>query len=168
MPPSNNLIVADTGPLIALARLEQLELLPALFSQVLLTPMILAECEARPDRGEGLAIRAAVDAGRFDLAAPSVDLPVWGLDPGETSAIALALAKDAGVLIDDKAGRRVAHHLGVAVIGTAGLLVLAKRKGHLSSVRPHLEALTASGYFLGAGVLADALHLAGESAGRIP
>ena len=57
---------------------------------------------------------------------------------------------------------RVADHLGVPVIGTAGVLVLAKRKCHLAQVRPHPEALIASGYFRGARVLADALFLSGE------
>ena len=70
MPPSNKLVVADTGPLIALARLELLALLPELFDQVLLTPTVLNECEAKSDCGEGVAIRAAVDAGRLELIAP--------------------------------------------------------------------------------------------------
>lgn len=162
MPTSNRLVVADTGPLIALARLELLELLPALFQQVYLTPTVLSECEAKPDCGEGVRIRLAVDAGRLELLAPREALPRWGIDPAETSAIALALEQGAGVLMDDKAGRSVAMQLGVKVIGTAGVLVLAKRRGRLAGVRTHLDALIASGYFLGANVVAEALRMAEE------
>ncbi len=162
MPTSNRLVVADTGPLIALARLELLELLPALFHRVFLTPIVLVECEAKPDCGEGARIRGAVDAGRLELLSPHEALPVWGLDPGESSAIALALEQNTGVLMDDKAGRSVAMQLGVKVIGTAGVLVLAKRRGRLASVRSHLDALIASGYFLGANVVAQALRMAQE------
>lgn len=156
------LIVADTGPLIALARIEQLDLLSALFQQVLLTPTVLAECEARPDRGEGRAIRHALTAGRFELLAPRDALPVLGLDPGETSALALALEHDAGVLMDDKAGRAVARRLGIAVIGSVGVLVLAKRNGLLPDVRPLLEALIEGGYFLAPDIVNEALRLADE------
>ena len=53
----NKLVVADAGPLIALARLGSLALLPGLFSQALVTPQVLAECEARHDRDEGAAVQ---------------------------------------------------------------------------------------------------------------
>ncbi len=156
------LIVADTGPLLALARIGQLGLLSALFQQVLLTPTVLAECEARPDRGEGRDIRDALAAGCFELLAPRDALPVLGIDPGETSALALALEHGAGVLMDDKAGRAVARQLGIAVIGSVGVLVLAKRKGLLPGVRPLLEALVEGGYFLGPELVKEAMRLADE------
>lgn len=162
MPPSNKRVVADTGPLIAFARLELLEVLTGLFRQVSLTPTVLMECEAKPDRGEGAVIRGAVDARRLLLLAPNADPPAWGIDPGETSAIALALEHGAGVLMDDKAGRNVALRLGLPAIGTAGVLVLAKRKGLVVSVRSSLEALIASGYYLGENVVAEALRMAAE------
>ena len=158
----NRLIVADTGPLIALARVEQLDVLPALFQRVLLTPIVLAECEARPDRGEGHHIRAALEAGCFALQAPRDALPELGIDPGETSALALALEHSASVLMDDKAGRSVARQLGVSVIGTVGVLVLAKRRGLLSRLHPLLESPMASGYFLTPNQVNEALRLAGE------
>ena len=85
-----------------------------------------------------------------------------GIDPGETSAIALAQALGAGVLMDDKAGCAVAKQLGIAVIGTAGVLVLAKRRGLLPKVRPLLDALIESGYFSGSNVVNEALRLSGE------
>lgn len=157
----NRLVVADTGPLIALARIGRLDLLPTLFQQVLLTPTILDECEAKPDRGEGREIRAALASKRFQLLAPGATLPL-GIDPGETSAIALAQELGAGVLMDDKAGRTVAKQLGIAVIGTAGVLVLAKRRGLLPKVRPLLDALIESGYFLGSNVVNEALRLSDE------
>lgn len=157
-----DIVVADTGPLIALARIESLALPRALFSRVLLTPVVLAECMAKPSRGEGALIQAALEAGHLQLfEAPDAD-PDWNIDAGEASSIALALANNFGVLIDDKAGRNLAHRLACPVLGTAGLLALAKRKGHVQKIRPLLVALTESGYFLGETVIQDALRLAGE------
>jgi predicted nucleic acid-binding protein len=148
--------------LIALARLDLLVLLPAVFQAALLTPEVLAECEARPDRNEGEAVRKAIRAGSLRLRVPKESAPAWGVDPGESSAMKLALETGAGVLMDDRAGRAVAGRLGLDVIGTAGLLVLAKRRGHIATVQAHLSFLVDSGYFLAPGVVAEALRLAHE------
>ncbi len=161
MTPSNRLVVADAGPLIALARLEQLAL-PAKLFRVMVTSTVLAECEVKPDCDEGLAIRNAVDRRLFRLIdAPDIDC-AWGIDAGEASAIAVALEVGGGVLIDDKAGRAVASRLGCPLLGTVGVLVLGKRKGLVAEVRPLLDRLRQSGYFLGDALVVDALRLAGE------
>ena len=98
----------------------------------------------------------------MQLQTPRAALPALGLDAGETSAIALALEVEARLLIDNKAGRTVARRLNIGVIGTAGVLALAKRQGVIATVRPVLDALIASGYFLGPDVVAQVPHAAGE------
>jgi uncharacterized protein len=162
LPPSAKVVVVDAGPLIALARLALLGLPDRVLGTVLLTPTVLAECEARPDRGEGLAIRGALNQGLFQLADSPPLEHSWSIDAGEASAIALAVSRGAGVLIDDKAGRSVAAQFGCSIIGTAGVLVLAKRLGLVTAVGFLLHRLRESGYFLGDAVMADALRLANE------
>ena len=66
------------------------------------------------------------------------------------------------VLLDDRLARRVALQLGLPVVGTLGVLIAAKRRGLLERVRPGLQRLRASGYFLSDAVFAEALRLAGE------
>ena len=105
MPRSTDLIVADTGPLIALSRVMPLSVFPDIFGQVWLTKTVLAECTARPDRPEGAAILAAVAEGSLQIRPDIPDSLDWDLDPGEASAIAAALALQARVLIDDRAGQ---------------------------------------------------------------
>lgn len=155
-------IVADTGPLIALSRIGRLSVLPVLFTRTLVTETVLAECLARPDRPEGAAISAALDAGQLTLEADVVDNGEWSLDAGEATVISAALARRTGILMDDRAGRRVAGILGIPVIGILGVLVLAKRRGLLPSIRPPVEQLAESGYYLANQVIDDALRLAGE------
>lgn len=63
------------------------------------------------------------------------------LQRGEAEAIALAEELGADLLIDEKAGRKVAIRLGLRVTGVVGLLVEAKHKGHIPAVLPMLERL---------------------------
>lgn len=61
------------------------------------------------------------------------------LDLGEASAIALAIEeKDSLLIIDELKGRKFAEQLGLNFTGTLGLLILAKQKGILASIKPAL------------------------------
>jgi hypothetical protein len=70
-----------------------------------------------------------------------------GLGLGESETISLALEKGADfVVLDDKPARRLAAAIGLAVIGTVGILMRAKEKGLVQAVRPHLDALRARSF----------------------
>jgi predicted nucleic acid-binding protein len=51
-------------------------------------------------------------------------------------------------IIDDKAARRCAKTLGIKTLGTGGLIVLAKRRGIIKSVRYGLDKLRQSGLWI--------------------
>lgn len=158
------IVIADAGPLIAYARLQQLQLLAELFERVMVTDEVFTECTCRPDFAETRVIqeafknqllqRCSTPPSNFELA--------LHVDAGEASAIAVAIELSCGVLMDDKAGRRMAKNLGVPAIGTVGVLVLAKQKQLISAVKPLLDQLTLSGYFLGDDLIASTLLTAGE------
>ena len=159
----NKLVIADAGPLIAFARLHQLGLLPQIFGRVLVTDIVFAECAGRADFLESPLIREAVANKQLELCtAPDFSAYTQKIDAGEASAIAVAIEYGCGVLMDDKAGRAMAKNAAVPVIGTVGVLVLAKRKGLVPLVKPLLENLIASGYFLSKKIIAAALAAAGE------
>jgi predicted nucleic acid-binding protein len=162
--PSVEVVVADAGPLIALARLDALPLLSALFARVWVTETVLAECVAGGERSESKNIRAAVAADQLHVRPAPTGQPAWAVDAGEASASATALELRAGVVMDDRAGRRLAARMGLPVVGVLGVLVLAKRAWRVSEIRPLVQALTDSGYYLAGSVVDQALALAGESA----
>lgn len=157
-------VIADAGPLIAFARLGQLELLRQVFAQVLVTEEVFAECTCRPDFPETLPIQEATHKKLLQrCTAPPVQFELaLHIDAGEASAIAAAADWGCGVLMDDKAGRRMARNFGVPSIGTVGVLVLAKQQQRLTALKPLLDQLTSSGYFLGDSLIASALALVGE------
>lgn len=156
-------VVSDAGPLISLGRLDLLALLPQLFAQVQVPTAVLEECMARPDNADTLRIQAALDQGGL-VVCDAVPIVRDGLDPGECAAIGRALQIGAGLLADDHAARQCALELGLDIIGTLGVLVLAKRAGYVPAIRPLVERLRAGGQRLSHAAVSQALAAANEAA----
>jgi predicted nucleic acid-binding protein len=157
-------LVADTGPLLALARIDALALPSRLFARVLVPARVAAECNARPDATDCIRVREAIGAGLLHVspADEPAPPPSPGLGGGEHAVIEEAAARAAIALLDDKAARRAAHQRQVRVLGTVGLLRLAKARGLVPAVRPLLTALSASGYFLSPALVEAVLRAENE------
>ena len=86
------------------------------------------------------------------------------LDEGEAEAIAFACEIGADVvLLDERDARREAERLGLAVLGTVGILLWAKRSGCLASLREALDALRTQAKFrIGPSLYDRVLQEAGE------
>ena len=145
--------VADSSPLIALHQTGRLELIEALFSQVLIPEAVAWE------------ISPSVGAPRRWMRVHPVPLhldPILAeakLDPGETEAIALAMEKRATVVVlDDRSARIAAERLGLNVIGTLGVLLLAHRNGLIDNIRTELDALLATGFYVSGSLYARSLE----------
>ena len=172
-------VVADAGPLIGLARIQQLQLLRDLFQQVWITPVIAAEIGLAQsmeqsavfpgsDRlheacGQGWLQIATEPAGTANTYQPLNP----GVDAGEASAISYAMQQTAAdtqvlLLIDDRCGRAEARRQGLSIIGTAAVLVLAKGRGLVPACAPLLNALRSEGYYLSDSIVAAVLDQAGE------
>lgn len=79
---------------------------------------------------------------------PLVSLLRLELDEGEAEAIALSCEGSAEpILLDEKNARRIAQRLGLAVLGTVGILIWAKRAGLIPNLREQLDALQSQGKF---------------------
>jgi len=168
---SRSVVIADAGPLIALARIDSLGLPRALFGRVSITRAVRDEILPAGHRFPDAELLARTLAeGWIEVAddPPDDREPINpGIDAGEASAIQLAChRRDAGaavlLVIDDRAGRLEAKSQSIALIGTAALIGLAKTQGLIPAARPLLERLTQTGYFIGPTVLAVALAAAGE------
>jgi hypothetical protein len=167
-PPSDRepVVVTDTGPLIALARSNDLGLLEKLFGEIIVPKSVCQElCLGQPLPGNA-PLNAAFSKTdrRFRVeAAPEIDpLLAEVLDPGEAEAIAIAASQHRLLLIDERKGRRVARNQGVRIIGTGRVLIAAKKYGHLENVRDPLDRLRSCGYRLSDALCREILELAGE------
>ncbi|MEQ8541423.1 MAG: DUF3368 domain-containing protein [Coleofasciculus sp. D1-CHI-01] len=94
----------------------------------------------------------------------AVEIAIAGLDEGEKLAIALAatFTEDIVLVLDDRAGRRVAQQLGLTTTGSIGVLLRLKEKGAIENVGVLLTDMRERGYWLSDQVIEVAKRLAGE------
>jgi predicted nucleic acid-binding protein len=85
------------------------------------------------------------------------------IDKGESSALALALeTPDSTLILDDYKARKIAERLGIPFTGTIGVIIKAKRKGIIPSIKPFLEKIKETDFRLSADIELQALKEACE------
>jgi predicted nucleic acid-binding protein len=144
--------VCDSSPLIGLHAINRLELLPVLFHEVMIPPAVAHEIQsfALPSWARIVPLPAA------SLIVPN------GLGAGESDAIRLAHHLNETIVLDDEAARRFARASGLNVIGVLGLLLSAKQRGIIESVRKEMDALADASFHISPRVYRDLLRSAGE------
>jgi uncharacterized protein len=145
--------VTDSTCLIGLGRIQRLDILPQVFSPVIISPAVQAE--------------VGISTSWITVQAPQSIMTVAALetqlDDGEAEAIALALElDDVFIILDDLSARRVSKQLNLKVIGTVGMLLRAKEQKVISEIKPLLTALNAADFRISEAIIQNALRLAGE------
>jgi len=153
-------VVSNTTPLINLAGIGLLDLLPRLYGVIWIPEQVADEFNEGAQTGDpnikGLPWITVITPA-------AIDPLVKGLGVGEAAAISLARTSHArAVLLDEKRGRRIAEQLQLPVVGTLGVLVAAKQEGLISSVQPALQKMIAQGRRLSPNLIAHVLRAAGE------
>jgi len=125
-------VVSDTSPLNYLILIEADGLLPRLFSEVLIPPLVAEEL-TRSHAPERVRVWLEASPPWLHIKSPSLPPRSLNLDAGETQAI--LLAQELGILsllIDERKGFYVAESLGLEPIGLLGILELSASKGWIS------------------------------------
>lgn len=156
--------IVNASPLILLSRAGYLDLLRAVRQNVLVPEAVLEEVRAK---GSGDVSVDAIQLSPWLHAIPTPVVPpsvsVLSLGAGEAAVIASALERSGALaVLDDRVGRRAADTLGIPVVGTAGIVLVAKRRNQIAACRPVLEALVAAGMYISGRTLAALLTRAGE------
>ena len=88
----------------------------------------------------------------------------WDLGRGESRVLSYGLRHDEWTaVVDDGAARRCAKGLDISVVGTLGVLVIAKRIGQLETVRPVVEDLERAGLHVSQDLIDHVLRMVGEA-----
>lgn len=160
------MIVADSGPLINLARIGRFDLLRALYTTLVIPQAVYREVVVRGNGQPGS--QEVAQAGWICIGnvtdALAVAVLATVLNQGEAEAIVLAKELSAAeLLIDERQGRRIAQVLGLRVKGTLGILLRAKQCGLIPALRDELDNLIRQGAWISQRVYDTVLQAAGEA-----
>ena len=147
-----NVIISDTSCLVLLKNINQLELLQKVFSEITITEEVYSEFGNELPDWIKVVNTPTIEENLIRL-----------LDLGEASSISFALnSKNSLLIIDEAKGRKAAKNLGINIIGTLGIFVLAKEKGLVQEVKPLLERVKTTNFRFSKSVEASILKMAGE------
>ena len=140
-------VVSDTSPFSYLIQIDCEDLLPALYGRVLIPRAVFEEMS---NPGTPASVRTWLTHIPEWLlirdARPISDPNLEQVDLGERQAIQLALDEHADALIiDDRAGARLAARFGLEVTGTLGVLLEAANRG-LVDLETALQKLQATAF----------------------
>ena len=160
------LIVADTGPIVILAKLDHLHILAKLYAEIHIPETVLREATYLTHRVDAQRIKRFIGGQIKVVSDLTEDDPAYlnrGLDAGETQAISLAKQAHCPVLMDEKRGRSVAKSEKVDVLGTVGLLLKAKQAQLIPAISPLLDKMLENDYRLSPNLIERAKYLAEET-----
>jgi predicted nucleic acid-binding protein len=156
------IVVSNSSPLIALARIGQLDLLSSFYKRILVPAEVHHEVTLV---GRGLPGAEEVrNAGWIEVVPresqpdPLLALACHSLGAGERGAILLAkcLRTDL-VLLDERKARRTARKAGLTIMGCLGVLEAAARRGLAVDLRQAYIDLLQQGIRFDIGLLQDSL-----------
>ena len=149
-------IVCDTSPLLLFARADRLGLLPALYQRVVVPGAVLQEVNVQADEpARQIQVHVQQDVfQRKEARGKSLDAVGENMGRGERAAIALARELDAELVVlddeqlDDEQGRTEARRHGLSITGSIGILIEAKERDVIASMRRELDRLVEEGLWI--------------------
>jgi len=155
-------IVADSSALIALSICHQLNLLENLFDEVHVPASVYREVNV-PNKPESKQLIEFLKDKKMDIELSSYIISTPRLGKGELEAMALYKKLNADYLLtDDKQARKTAEYNNIKIIGSIGILILAKRQGLIQAVKPSLDAIYHSYTYISEALYQHVLEVVNE------
>jgi predicted nucleic acid-binding protein len=153
-------IVSDAGPLIVLLKTNKLSILQEIFKKIVVPTAVYQEITEKEQERvifEGINWIEMRDVTKADHLLEKL------IDKGEAEAIILAKQLKTSLLVDDAKARKYAVLLNVEIIGTLGLLKMAKKRGIIPSVKDVINDMLVEGYYIEEKLIALILKDVDES-----
>jgi predicted nucleic acid-binding protein len=136
----DKIIISDASCLIALTKIDKLDILKDLYQEIIITKEVYSEF------GGTLPIWILITEVKDKHKQAELEKR---LDKGEASSIALALEiGNSTLIIDEIKGRTIAQSLNINIIGTIGIILLANKKGLVKDVIGIILKLVNKGFRL--------------------
>ncbi len=148
-------IIVDTSCLSILIKVRKLEILRELFGEIYTTRDVVEELK---EYSQDLKLRDSNFIKVIDVDPKTKAVLRLILGKGESSVIAAALDRKFDVLVlDDKKARKIAKSLGLKVVGTVAVLILAKKRGIIKDIGEILMKFREKGFYLSDNLIKKAV-----------
>lgn len=139
--------IADTSALIALEKINLLNILCSIYGKILLPEAVLREFGTSPPACHEVK----------HIESPLIKLLVSDLNLGRGEAEVIALAKETGyrIIMDEQKGRSIARRLELHVTGTIGILLKAEKLNLIESAQKKMRELKGQGFYVSDALLDD-------------
>ena len=138
-------VIVNSTPLIALCKVNQLELLRELYTEITIPEAVFQEITAKNDSVK----RKILENGAWIHIQPisdTIDRRMY--KAVEVMILAQEIKADL-VIIDDNTARKTAVYLGLPLTGTVGVLLRAKAEGLVPKVMPIVDNMEQNGLYYG-------------------
>jgi len=158
-------VVCDSSSLIALTRINSLEILRKIFTEIFIPNAVYEDLTIK---GVGKAGASQVETANWIKKQNAGDKELVKklntvLHLGESEAIVLAKELKADFLIlDDKEARNFAKKDGLNAIGLLAVLLRAKELGVIKEIKPILNNLRRNDFFMNESLYLEILQKANE------
>ena len=141
-------VIVHSTPVIGLANIGRLDVLRQMYGTITIPQAVFDEIKSPSVQRQVNANRDWIRVEQINDASQK-QMYRAKLHAGEVEVMILAQEKKADlVILDDNAAKKTAKFLGLRVIGTLGILVLAKKRGYIKEVSPVLDALKRDSFFV--------------------
>lgn len=153
------MIIGDSSALVALSIMDKLDLLENIFGKIYVPQAVYDEVTISY-KPQSVKLKNFLTN---KIVSVEVGISQIGLGKGELEAIALYKNLEAKfLLIDDRRAKSFATLNDVNVIGSLGVMVLAKELGKVKTIRNDLEKLLDSDIFISKSLIDRVLVSVGE------
>ncbi len=156
------ILVADSSALIALSLCNALQFLDVLFEEIKVPQAVFDEVTVE-DKKEGIGLSKYLKDKIESVSIEDYVITDFSIGKGDLEAMALYKRLRADkLLIDDKRSRKLAQLNGMNIIGSLGILLIAKEKGLIEQIKPYIEIIKESDIYISEELIDYVLELAGE------
>ena len=158
-------VIINSTPIIALSSIDKLDLLKELYGTVIIPNAVKGEIDAKGGSTAKKHLEASstwIYTRHIENVAQKQTFKT-NLHDGEVEVMILGQELNADLLvIDDYMAREYAKYLEFSVVGTVGIILLAKSKELVSEVKPSVDLLIANGIYIGRRLYSEIMKIADE------
>ncbi len=161
----NSILVLNASPIILLGKADLLRTVGPLAEFWFVPDGVATEVEKKRPINPYIAdLKSCSKVSMESVSQINPPIAAWDLGQGESEVLSLAMQKGPGTkaVLDDLQARKCAKLLDIGLIGSLGLLVMAKRVGLINAAKPEINKLIEVGIRINPDLLAKIYQGIGE------